>query len=79
MDTELGTLLSDFSYSLIPGAGAFITSTVNITQTTVNTATWTAYNPGPVDTAASTDTATVTVAEPKYEIYLPAVFKDAVP
>ena len=57
------TLLNNFAYSLAPGASVFITATTNIAVTTVNTATWTAYNPvdgGPIGVTA-TDTATVTV------------------
>ena len=63
VDSELGALLNNFSYSLAPGASVFITATTNIAVTTVNTATWTAYNPtdgGPVGVSA-TDAATVTV------------------
>ncbi len=75
-DSELGTLLDDFSYTLSPGASAFITSTVQITQTTVNTATWTAFNPGPVDTAEASDTATVNVTDGMFEVYLPLSFKN---
>jgi len=63
LDSELGTLLNDFSYSLAPGASAFLTNTVNITQTTVNTATWTAFNPGPTDVVTATDSATVNVVQ----------------
>ena len=62
-DSELGTLLNDFPFNLDPGASAFITATTSITQTTVNTATWTAYNPGPADVATATATATVTVTD----------------
>jgi len=78
-DSELGILLDNFSYSLVPGASAFITSTVQITQTTVNTATWTAFNPGPVDTAEASDTATVNVTEVEFEVYLPMSFKNSGP
>jgi hypothetical protein len=60
-DNRLGTLLNNFSYALAPGASAFITQSATITQTTINTATWTAYNPGPTDTHVATDTARVTV------------------
>ena len=63
MDSELGALLNNFTYSLAPGASVFLTATTNIAVTTVNTATWTAYNPadgGPIGVTA-TDTATVTV------------------
>ncbi|MBP7686688.1 MAG: proprotein convertase P-domain-containing protein [Thermoflexales bacterium] len=69
IDSELGTLLNDFPYSLAPGASAFLTESATITQTTINTATWTAFNAGPVDTASDLDTATVTVE--LYRLYLP--------
>ncbi|MCL4267672.1 MAG: hypothetical protein KJ069_31155, partial [Anaerolineae bacterium] len=44
-DSELGTILSGFPYALAPGASAFITETTTLMATTINTATWTAYNP----------------------------------
>lgn len=61
VDSQLGTLLNDFPYTLAPGASAFFTETVAIDSTTINSATWTAYNSGPVDLVSATDTATVTV------------------
>ena len=61
VDDHLGTLLSGFPYALTPGASAFLTDTITITSTTVNTATWTAYNAGPSNVVTATDTATVTV------------------
>jgi hypothetical protein len=64
VDSEIGTVLDDFAFALTPGSSVSLTSTVNITQTTVNTATWTAFNAGPTDTAVYTDTATVTVTPP---------------
>jgi hypothetical protein len=60
-DSELGPILSGFNFSLVPGASAFLTQTAVITQTTVNTATWTAYNAGPTDVVSDTDSATVTI------------------
>ncbi len=42
VDSELGTILSDFPFPLGPGAAAFITQTTTIFTHTVNTATWTA-------------------------------------
>ena len=62
-DTELGTILNDFPFTLIPGASAFITQSATISQTTVNVAVWTAFNPGG-GTANATDVATVTVEPP---------------
>lgn len=40
-DDRLGTLLADFPFALGPGASVWLTQTINITQTTVNQATWT--------------------------------------
>jgi hypothetical protein len=74
VDSELGTILDDFPLVLPPAGSAYLTQTVMITQTTVNTATWTAYTSGGQDTTAS-DSATVSV-EPEvieYKLYLPIV------
>ncbi|MCI0577316.1 MAG: immune inhibitor A [Chloroflexi bacterium] len=60
VDSELGAILDDFPYTLAPGASAFLTQTTNITATTVNTATWTAFDTFS-NIAAATDTASVTV------------------
>jgi hypothetical protein len=60
VDSELGLLLDD-TYPLVPGASRTITATAAIETTTVNTATWTAFNLGPTDVVTSSDWATVTV------------------
>jgi hypothetical protein len=60
-DSDLGILLSDFGYNLNPGASAFLTETATISTTTLNTAIWTAYNPGPSDVAVASASATVIV------------------
>jgi MBG domain (YGX type)/Putative Ig domain/Abnormal spindle-like microcephaly-assoc'd, ASPM-SPD-2-Hydin len=63
-DTAYGNLLTDAEIDLAPDGAFFyivpqvLTETITIT----NTATWTASNPGPVDVATASDTATV-VAE----------------
>ncbi len=67
-DSELGTILNNFPFTLIPGASAFLTQTVTIMTDTVNSATWTAYNPGPIDVVTATDVATVTIAIPAIEL-----------
>ncbi|MBK8988770.1 MAG: proprotein convertase P-domain-containing protein [Chloroflexi bacterium] len=61
VDSELGTILNGLSYALIPGASVFVTETAVINATTVNTATWTAYNAGPTFVSTDSDTATVNV------------------
>ncbi|MGH2536739.1 MAG: DUF7507 domain-containing protein, partial [Candidatus Promineifilaceae bacterium] len=68
-DSELGAILDALPYSLVPGASAFLTQSAVIDADTVNTATWTAYNPGPIDVVTATDTATVDVTgEPDVEV-----------
>jgi hypothetical protein len=42
VDTELGTILSNFNYSLALSATVFLTETTTIQTSTVNTATWSA-------------------------------------
>jgi len=72
-DDPLGQLL-DQPYELQPGGTWWVTATAVIMATTVNTATWTAYNPGPTDVISATDTATVVVLLP-YKVYLPVVVR----
>ena len=77
-DSELGALLTAFNFVLEPGASLFITQTAVITQPTTNSATWTAYNPGPCAVATATTTATVHILEPEdefFHLYLPIVLK----
>lgn len=67
IDSELGILLDDFAYELLPGASTFITATAMITESTVNTATWTAF----VDQLISawvSDSASVSVDEPSIKL-----------
>ena len=64
VDSQIGVLFEGLPVSLMPNASVFITHTALITETTVNTATWTAYNPGPTDLVEATDSATVTVVPP---------------
>jgi subtilisin-like proprotein convertase family protein len=62
-DTVMGTLLDNEPLVLAPGATYFITQTSLITETTVNTAYWTAFDAAGSPTTVS-DTATVTRANP---------------
>ena len=43
IDDKIGELLSKFSYSLSPGASAFITSTITVDVPVINIATWYAH------------------------------------
>ena len=72
-DSHLGSILSDFGFLLPPDATIFLTQTAIITQTPANTATWTGFNPGPIDVALASDSATVKVLR---ELYLPLVLKE---
>lgn len=75
VDSELGVIQSGFPYTLTPGASTFLTESTTIVTNTANVATWTAYNPGPSDVAAATDTASVMVIpEPDIMLYLPIIF-----
>lgn len=72
VDSKVGNILSGFSYAFTPGASVFITQGLSITATTVNTATWTAYNPGPSFMATATDSASVYVIDFNY---IPVILK----
>jgi len=64
-DSELGTIFSG-SQNLVPGAMWFVTKAATLTQTTVNSAVWTASAGDYV--AVATDTATVGVITPAVKI-----------
>jgi hypothetical protein len=64
-DDQLGTVLGpSFPASVGPGGSAFFTVTALITQTTVNSATWTATDANGENAASGTDSATVTRGTP---------------
>ena len=69
-DSELGTLLNDFAYVLAPSASVFLTSSALITQTTANTASWTAASVSPTSIITAGGSALVTVEAPSYAIDL---------
>jgi hypothetical protein len=71
-DSELGVLINNLNFALAPGAGAFFTASTFITETTVNTAAWTAFNPGPIQVVTGTDTARVALIR---RMWLPMIFK----
>ncbi|HNB52793.1 MAG TPA: hypothetical protein PK530_12665, partial [Anaerolineales bacterium] len=76
-DSELGSILSSFAYTLTPGASYYFTQTVVITQNTVNTATWTASNPDLAEIASDTDAATVYLLNVCPLGYLPRRYESA--
>lgn len=68
VDDQLGQLLTGFPYDLAPGetidtVGAGLTFSATITQTTVNSATWTAFNDSQT-TASASASATVIQNDP---------------
>lgn len=71
-DSRLGALLSGVSHELAPGASYWLTRTVAIAQTTVNTATWTAAD-AYSNTVQAGGVATVTIytVPPQAQIRLP--------
>jgi hypothetical protein len=64
----------DFAYDLGPGESYFITETVVVTQNVANSATWTATDG--TYTAEAADTASVTVYQPFFEVFLPIIGKN---
>ncbi len=74
IDSEIGVILSGFPFTLQPSARAWISQSVVATSSVINTATWTAYNPGPVDVVSQNDFAAITVINAP-TIYLPLVVK----
>ena len=67
-DSGLGPILNNYAFILAPGASAALTQTTTITEDTVNTAGWVAYNPGPADVVTATAAATVTLAVPSIDL-----------
>ena len=73
VDSQLGILLNDKPHVLTPLNGVQFSVVFTPSASVVNSATWTSYNPGPVDVFSDTATATVTVLYPK--VYLPLVLR----
>lgn len=79
-DDQIGNIFENMPYDLGPGASLDTVSegidiSQFITEDTNNTGLWLAYNPGPTNTVTATATATATVDS--YNIYLPAIRRDA--
>jgi len=60
-DSELGTLLDNYVYTLLPDTSFYVTATAVITEDTVNTALWVAADTADGYEAQATATATVTI------------------
>lgn len=81
VDDQLGQLLSGFMYDLGPGqsvdsVAAGLVASATITQTTVNSATWTAFN-NSQETASSSSSATVTVSSTPTSVSLSGIGGDS--
>lgn len=73
VDDQLGVILSDFPYHLVPGASVFLTQTVTISNTVINEATWTGITASGIE-AAGIDTARVNVeGDGLFDLFLPAI------
>ena len=66
VDDRLGTLLLSFPFVLNPGGTFLVSRTAQISETTINNATWTAF--GSPDDAVGTDSAMVEVVHPAIEL-----------
>ncbi len=75
VDNQLGLLLDNFAYDLVPGASAFITAAVTITQSTVNTATWTAQTDS-FEAAATAAASVLLEGDAGQIIYLPMIVSE---
>jgi hypothetical protein len=74
VDSELGTILKDFPYTLPVHAQLSVLATATIEITTTNVATWTASTAEGPGLASSTDSATVNIVPFAY--YLPIVIRE---
>ena len=73
VDDQLGVILSNFPYSLMPGASTFLTQTVTISNTVINEATWRGITAGGFE-AIGFDTAQVNVeGDGLFDLFLPAI------
>jgi hypothetical protein len=68
VDSHQGSVFTGLAFSIPTGGTAFYTTTVTLTETTVSSAEWTAYNPGPTDVFTATSKATVKVVPPSISL-----------
>lgn len=61
--SRFGTIFENLELTLEPGTSEFVWQTAVITETSTETAEWTAYNSGPIDTFTASGSATVTVPD----------------
>lgn len=64
VDSRLGPILSDFPYTLIPGASAFLNQVASSPAAGAWTSNWTAYNPGPFEQTTDGGSLGITVLPP---------------
>jgi hypothetical protein len=69
-DSEWGVLLDAVPVTLSPGASVFLNDERSPAESVTSEATWTAYNPGPIDEATATGSVTVNVVPPSIELQM---------
>jgi hypothetical protein len=64
VDGQFGAVLTNFPFTLVAGASAFLVQYGPLTFAGNDAATWTAYNPGPTDVATDGDVLTIGITPP---------------
>lgn len=59
-----GDILAGFAFGLVPGGSIYVWQASTVNEDTVDTGTWTAYNPGPLDVHEHTGSASVFLLGP---------------
>lgn len=74
VDSQQGSLLTGFSFTLVPGASAIVPQPVTIVTDTTSTATWTAEYPALGVSASASDTLAIAVGNAVYLPFTPLEF-----
>ena len=64
VDSNAGTILNNFSYTLAPGGSAFLAEVAHAPAGGLWSSTWTALNPGPFETTVDADALAVALLPP---------------
>jgi hypothetical protein len=75
VDDQLGTILTDFSYNLLPGASVFITQSVTVVDSVTSFATWTARTAGGTPTFETDSTLVTVTGAFNFRVRLPMVMR----
>lgn len=63
-DGQFGAILTNFPFTLVPGASAFLNMIGPLALAGDDAATWTAYNPGPTDAATDSEILSIGITPP---------------